>query len=363
VILDKEEPHEKNERVGVAKDDVFEFDCPECGAHIIGEVTRCPSCGTEFIIEGEEEFECPECGELIPIDSTVCPKCGAEFEIIIPGETATRKPVKEEMEGKELAEEESSEVKAMKAEFARLVQKIEPLMTLADGYDIEVTDARNLMDMAAKAAKDNEIAAALEYLKDGEGRILDAIRKRLVSDIDRLRELSEVAASINADTSQIEEIIDTIKTLMDDGNYHAALSAAKEGIRKAEIVTGKYIEARNLFERLLRLVENAERFFFDVSETKEFLEEARKAGDKGDWSMMGILARKGTEQLLKTLPENIKEEMARAKSFIVEAKATGKDVSTLVRILKEAGTLWKNGKYDETLEKLVEFKAEARNLQ
>lgn len=360
--LDKEKLQNKKEGAADETREVFEFDCPECGAHIVGEPTRCPSCGAEFIIEEAEEFECPECGELIPVDSTVCPKCGAEFEIIITGEITAEKPVKE-YEVEEGAEEESSEVKAMRTEFTRLVQEIEPLITVADRHDIEITDVRNLMDTAAKAAKENEMATAVEYLKESKSKILDAINMRLADDIKRLRELSEAAASINADTSWIEGAIDHVKNLMDDGQYEKALSDMKEGIRKAEAVAGKYIEARNLLERLARLVENAERFFFDVDEAKKLLEEARNAGEKGDWSMMGILARKGTEQLLKTLPENIKDEMVRAKSFIVEAKAAGKEVSTLVRILKEAGTLWKNGKYDETLEKLIEFKAEARNLQ
>ena len=45
-------------------EDVFEFDCPECGVHIVGEVTKCPKCGTEFVIEEVEDVPTAECPPL-----------------------------------------------------------------------------------------------------------------------------------------------------------------------------------------------------------------------------------------------------------------------------------------------------------
>jgi predicted RNA-binding Zn-ribbon protein involved in translation (DUF1610 family) len=60
--------------------DEFEFDCPECGVHIIGEVSKCPKCGVEFVIEEVAEVQCPSCGKTIPADARSCQNCGAQFE-------------------------------------------------------------------------------------------------------------------------------------------------------------------------------------------------------------------------------------------------------------------------------------------
>jgi hypothetical protein len=78
--------------------------------------------------------------------------------------------------------------------------------------------------------------------------------------------------------------------------------------------------------------------------------------------MMGILARKGREEVMKSLPELMGSELKKAKSQLLEAKAEGKDVNTLVKLLKEAGTAAKMQKYEEALERLIEFKSEVKHL-
>jgi hypothetical protein len=77
---------------------------------------------------------------------------------------------------------------------------------------------------------------------------------------------------------------------------------------------------------------------------------------------MGILARKGREEIMKDLPELMNSELKKAKSMLLDAKAEGKDVSTLVKLLKEAGSAAKMEKYDDALGRLIDFKAEAKHL-
>ncbi len=55
-----------------------EYECPECGAIVMGGVTTCPECGVEF---EEEEFACPECGASMGPGDTTCPECGIELEV------------------------------------------------------------------------------------------------------------------------------------------------------------------------------------------------------------------------------------------------------------------------------------------
>ena len=57
-------------------EDDFEFDCPECGTHIRGEVDHCPKCGVEFVIEEVADIECPHCHATVSGESVTCPECG-----------------------------------------------------------------------------------------------------------------------------------------------------------------------------------------------------------------------------------------------------------------------------------------------
>ncbi|MCQ5376370.1 MAG: zinc ribbon domain-containing protein, partial [Methanomassiliicoccales archaeon] len=57
-----------NRSVNNEDHNLIEFDCPECGTHIVGEVSKCPKCGVEFVIEEVIEVECPNCGAVVPAD-------------------------------------------------------------------------------------------------------------------------------------------------------------------------------------------------------------------------------------------------------------------------------------------------------
>jgi hypothetical protein len=54
--------------------------------------------------------------------------------------------------------------------------------------------------------------------------------------------------------------------------------------------------------------------------------------------------------------------MRKAKSTLLDSKADGKDVSVMVKILKDAGMAMKREKYEETLDRLIEFKAEMKRI-
>ncbi len=44
-----------------SEDEIFEFDCPECGHHIKGEVSKCPKCG---FLWPRTADSCPACGHV-----------------------------------------------------------------------------------------------------------------------------------------------------------------------------------------------------------------------------------------------------------------------------------------------------------
>lgn len=342
------------------KESGFEFECPECGAHINGDVDRCPKCGVEFVIEEVVEGECPDCGKIVPADAEECPSCGAVFETAeeekVPPKPSppAQKPTPGNVPS--TGEEE------LKKQFPMLVAEVKPLMELTREYDIEASECRNLIDRAVKAGKAKDLATAVQCVKQCNVQIRRCIEGRIEHDIEYLEKLMQIAKGMGTDPGEIRDAVKATKQRLAQGDYESALKEAKAGRKISEKVTGKYLEAHEMCDQLENLIQNAERFYLDTRESRRLLKEAQDAGEHGDWSMMGILARKGKEEMSKVLPEISKNELKKAKAQLMDAKAEGKDVATLVKILKDAGLAIKREKYDEALESLIEFKSEIKRI-
>lgn len=324
------------DRSEVNQEEVFEFDCPECGKHIVGEADRCPGCGTEFVIEEVPMMDCPSCGEPCPLESEACPFCG-----------------------KSMAEGGEDE---LRQEFPRLVAEVKPLLIISKDFEVEVGEGRRLIDKAVQAGKQRDLATAVQMVKEARSSIKAALDERLVMEEGNLEKLVAVVSRSGVDPKEVSESLSSLRNLREEGDVEGALQAAAKGRKAAERSSGKYLEANDLMESLSRLIDVCDQFYLDSREAKRMLHEARDAGDHGDWGMMGILARKGREQLMRSLPEATRGEMRKAKNQLLDAKAEGKDVRTLVKVLKDAGVAMNRERYDQALEMLADFKDELRRL-
>jgi predicted RNA-binding Zn-ribbon protein involved in translation (DUF1610 family) len=346
--------------------DEFEFDCPECGVHIIGEVSKCPKCGVEFVIEEVAEVQCPGCGKTVPADARSCQNCGAQFESEViaapvpPTQPIAAPPVASPVEPDMQKEKMSQE--ALRKRFPELVADVKPLLALANEHGMSVSEGRRLIDKAVRAGKDNDVVSAVKYVKECRESIVTALNNRLDHDIEYLEKLVNVAKSLNSSPAVLLDSIKLIKEKRAIVDLEGALKESANGRKQAEKLTGKYIEANELCEGLEKLIQSSERFYVDVREARKLLSEAKDAGEHGDWSMMGILARKGNEEILKTMPDILHNELKKAKTMLLDAKAEGKDVTMLVKLLKEAGNAHRQKRYEEALDRLIEFKAESKHL-
>ncbi len=326
-------PDKREEEKG---EEIFEFDCPECGTHIVGEVTKCPNCGTEFVIEEVPMIECPFCGESVPMEVTTCPSCG-----------------------RSLVEDGEDE---LRQEFPLLVTEVKPLLMLSKDYAVEVGEGRRLIDKAVHAGKQRDLAKAVQMVKEARSSIKAALEARVDGDIHNLKRLAEVTARSGNDPTEINESISALLKLREEGDFEGALQSAARGRKAAERSSGKYLEANDMTESLAHLIEVCDHFYLDVREAKRMLREAQDAGEHGDWGMMGILARKGREQLSRGLPEATRTEMHKAKNQLLDAKAEGKDVHTLVKVMKDAGVAMNRERFDQALGMLSDFKEELKHL-
>ncbi|MHC1679749.1 MAG: zinc ribbon domain-containing protein [Methanomassiliicoccales archaeon] len=326
-------PGDQNE---ANEEEVFEFDCPECGKHIVGEAAKCSGCGTEFVIEEVPMLDCPSCGQACPIESETCSSCGKS--LVNEGEDDLRQ------------------------EFPRLVAEVKPLLIISKDYEVEVGEGRRLIDKAVQAGKQRDLATAVQMVKEARSSIKAALDERLVVEEGNLEKLVSIVSRSGIDPKEVSESLSSLRSLREEGDVEGALQAAAKGRKAAERSSGKYLEANDLVESLSRLIDICDQFYLDSREAKRMLHEAHDAGDHGDWGMMGILARKGREQLMRSLPEATKSEMRKAKNQLLDAKAEGKDVRTLVKVLKDAGVAMNRERHDQALERLADFKDELKRL-
>ncbi len=344
----------------------FEFDCPECGSHIIGEVSRCPQCGVEFVIEEVAEYECPQCGTSVLADATKCPSCGKVLDGSEEREeekiTETPQEAIKAIESMEKDTKLGMDERQLKEEFSRMVIEIKPLLMMAKDFGVDTTNARRLVDKSVRAGRQRNVRAALRYIEECKEVLVNSIKERLERDVMYMENLAQVAEKLDSDPTNIKKVIDDTKSKLDAGDLEGSLVEAKNGKKMAEQLTGSYVEAHEIYESLERMIQNAERFYIDVREARKLLNDSREAGEHGDWNMMGIVARKGRETLDKGLPPTIRSELKKAKEDLLLAKASGKDVATLVKILMDAGTDLKRERYEAALERLTEFRTEYKNL-
>ena len=303
-------------------DEIFEFDCPDCGAHIVGEASRCPSCGVEFVIEEVTEDEAEEMEEEA-------------------GEPA-----------------EATDPELLKAEFSSLVDEMRPMLEMAERYGADTSSPRRLIDKAVSAGKRRDLEGAVVTLRECRTELNTAIEDRLEQDLCHLEDLVEAAEKAGSDASALRTLISGARTMMADGDAEGALREAENGAKLAEKLSGRYGEANAIYEALERAVLNSERFYLDIREVRKLLNEAREAKERADWTTMGILSRKGRDELGRVLPGVLTTELRRAKQSLLDAKSAGRDVSSMVKLLRAAGVAAKQGRYEEALERLVEFRDE-----
>lgn len=336
----------------------FEFDCPECGTHIQGEVERCPKCGVEFVIEEVSEAECPGCHAMVPLDSVACPLCGRSMSP--PSPAPAKEPEASVHEEPEASLEDQQ--RALKDEFSGLVAEVGPMIALAKEHSIDTTAARRLIDRSVAMGKRREIGPAVQTMRECREMLERSIADRLERDIMHLENLAEVARRMSSDHQSIEKAVADIKEKQAAGDHAAALEEVRSAKRMAEKLTGKYVEAHEMYEGLEKLILNSEVFYLDVREPRKLLNEAREAGEGGDWTTMGILARKGREELNKVLPDMLAVELRKAKQSLLDLKARGKDVSSMIKTLKDAGVAMKRGRHEEALQRLSEFRDQEKRL-
>ncbi len=117
-----------------------------------------------------------------------------------------------------------------------------------------------------------------------------------------------------------------------------------------------YQEALNGFAGSARLLEEIEHLISDISSlgtdttrARRLMGNAWEACREGNWTLVSALARQTEEVMTPSIPSLVRSELARAREYLMDAKAAGVEVSDYVLRMKAAMNSLKANDVDEAL--------------
>ncbi len=117
-----------------------------------------------------------------------------------------------------------------------------------------------------------------------------------------------------------------------------------------------YQEALRGFAGSARLLEEIEHIVSDVSalgtdtsKARRLIGSAWEAARDGNWNLVSVLARQTEELVAPSIPDLVRSEVAKARKLLMEAKATGVDISRYILSIKDAMRALHADEVDEAL--------------
>lgn len=117
-----------------------------------------------------------------------------------------------------------------------------------------------------------------------------------------------------------------------------------------------YREALKGFTGSARLLEEIERLVSDIGalgtdtmKARRLIGSAWEACRDGDWNLVSMLARQTEEIVAPSIPDLVRGEIAKARSYLTEAKALGVDISPYILKIKMAMQSLRADDQDEAL--------------
>ena len=171
-----------------------------------------------------------------------------------------------------------------------------------------------------------------------------------------------MAKSMGSDASEMTESINKMRDDISRGELQAALEKSKNGRKIAEKVTGKFIEAHDLCEALEKLVQNSERFYVDVREAEEPAQGSPGGRCPGRLEHDGHPIAQGPRGHNEDASGSAQERDEKGKEHVAGLEGRRQGRVGHGQDPKGRGMAMKREKYEETLDRLIEFKAEMKRV-
>ena len=240
--------------------------------------------------------------------------------------------------------------------LARMVAEMKPLFTLANDKEIDVAEAKQLIDDAVVAGRERQVDKAIDLVQKSRTVLMGKVDANLAQLIGKLNEEIKIARHFGGDISRPTTYIQEVTRARTSGDIEAAFVYTDKVRKELLPITGRYNESRSKLADLKKLIQNCEVFVVDTKEARRILVDATKSFEMKDFDKVDTLVREANENLVKAIPARMSEEMRKAKEDLIEAKSKNVNITPLLTVLKSATGLMKAGDYPQAVKEMRDFR-------
>ncbi len=248
-------------------------------------------------------------------------------------------------------------------ELARMVAEMKPLLALARERDVDIGESKDLIDEAAISGRERRLDRAIELVQQSKSVLMGRIDNHLSQTIGQLNDDMKVAREFGGDISRASTYLQELARARSAKDIEAAFVYVDKVESELVPITGRYNDARKKVSGAKQFIADCELFLVDTKEARRLLGEATKAFELKDFDNVDIHVKGITDTLNRAIPPRMNEEMVKAKSDLVEAKASkGVNITPMLTVLKSATSLMKSGDYPQAIREMREFKSMMKEL-
>jgi tetratricopeptide (TPR) repeat protein len=231
--------------------------------------------------------------------------------------------------------------------ISKMFSNAQSLILTAKNSDKDVKVAEQLLSRAREAMDASDYEMAISSTKECLENIGSALKDDIMVHLDEAKALVDLVRDTGHDPNKLEAMLERVQSEMDNYSYDSALNYAKQTKTDAEKTLGKAItEKLTSFKSELRA---AVKIDADVSEVEEMISDAKKALGDGNHQTAVSLINEIEESLSNANFEVVVETISQFRHKFVTATNMGLEIKKPLDLLNASREALKAGEFEDAL--------------
>ena len=237
-----------------------------------------------------------------------------------------------------------------------MVAKIKEDFTLAKRLDVDVTNAKELINRAVAAGRSRDLKMAIELVSQGEAEVERVFTAHIAREIITIEKQAREVQSSGIDVAGITAQISKARSASGEKRWSEAVEALESARDGLGSMASEYFAAQKGLSSIKTIIEDAAALKIDLGEGRTLYDDCLKATVRRDWDTAKMLSEQCGEHFNRILPAYIANEMRKAKTKLLEVKMMNVSISKPVGHLKDANNQIKDGDYGTALHSIRQFR-------
>ncbi|MCK5547522.1 MAG: hypothetical protein KAI64_00800, partial [Thermoplasmata archaeon] len=237
--------------------------------------------------------------------------------------------------------------KVLHEHISKMFSSAQSLILAAQNTGKDIKMSEELLVRAREALDASDYELAINTTKECLEDVGAALKDEVYEHIDDAKTMIEHARDVGYDTKRLESSLQRVHTEMDKYAFDAALNYAKKNKIDAEKALKRAISDK--LDSYRAKVREAEKLEADVSDVEDIVAEAKDALKEANYKNAISLIKEADETIDNAKFEIVLETVSESREKFIIAKNIGADIKKALRLLNKARDSLKNRKYDEAL--------------